>query len=750
MGYALPAQESGGYPTGYITQANKIGLTRSMEIHNTEPLNWSAFVRLLYQSLFIDIMQPISYGTGAEYGVIPGDTLLTNVMQIEMLTNVLVTANTITGLNGSQGVRQGYVEIDGQLFQDTNGAAGGYIGRMVNVYYREDSDSNRVILYAEPAGSNTEPLVIRLADVDLIDGYTIYYYSEDGGSRRQVTIAEDANMLFNSQAVAYNPTLINKEARGRLVLYRSAAVSGGYDLAVVTQYTAMLVDSIDYERQIIYDRLEAGRTLELEKYFSENRCDIRRNGAEISLMDIAADTVLAVYNTPDDSYISIAVVDETVSGVIQSVDNEMVVINEESYRYDEALREQLQSRLGDSCTAYMDVDETIIWLSGVQTTDMQYGYLIQGVSQKSGIENVVQLRLLTENNSIEIFDLDSKVQINGERYTSVAAISTAVGLLAPVGTWEQQLIQYKTNTEGKITALNTATVNPDPVPQRDKGNVFYCSREKTDNQQYKSGGSFSMQFSVNSNTKIFVVSPTNETEDEAFRAESTSYFVNDSRYTVAAYNIDEGGTAEAVVCWKELVGGEMTSESPMVMVDYIASGLNSEGETVQILYDFMNGQYIGYPTNGELMLEAGTGEERRSLKRGDVVRVALNASNEIVGLSVDVNIDTQRTVSSSFGTVYSRNWAISGVVYSLENNFAIVSNVIQEPLSSIDFTDVSNVYSTRLATNIMIYDEELDEVYAGTSQDILPYKTVGERATRFFARFRYESMQTMFIFKYKD
>ena len=128
-----------------------------------------------------------------------------------------------------------------------------------------------------------------------------------------------------------------------------------------------------------------------------------------------------------------AVVDETVSGVIQSVDNETVVINEESYLYDEALREQLQSRLGGSCTAYMDVDETIIWLSGVQTTDMQYGYLIQGVSQKSGIENVVQLRLLTENNSIEILDLDSKVQINGERYTSAAAISTAVGLLAPVG-----------------------------------------------------------------------------------------------------------------------------------------------------------------------------------------------------------------------------------------------------------------------------------------------------------------------------
>ena len=81
--------------------------------------------------------------------------------------------------------------------------------------------------------------------------------------------------------------------------------TGGYDLAVVTQYTAMLVDSIDYERQIIYDRLEAGRTLELEKYLSEDRCDIRRDGAEISLMDIAADTVLAVYNTPDDSYISI-------------------------------------------------------------------------------------------------------------------------------------------------------------------------------------------------------------------------------------------------------------------------------------------------------------------------------------------------------------------------------------------------------------------------------------------------------------
>jgi hypothetical protein len=47
----------------------------------------------------------------------------------------------------------------------------------------------------------------------------------------------------------------------------------------------------------------------------------------------------------------------------------------------------------------------------------------------------------------------------------------------------------------------------------------------------------------------------------------------------------------------------------------------------------------------------------------------------------------------------------------------------------------------------MIYDSSLDIIYAGTVNDIMSYDAAGSDATRFYARFNYESCINMFIFK---
>ncbi len=751
LGYTLPAQESGGYPTGYFVQANKIGLIRGVSINNSAPLDRGTFIRLLYQALFIDIMQPVFYGADIRYSVVPDETLLTNVMQINLLTNALVTANADTSLNGSQNIRRGYVEIGGQVFEDVNGLAYGYIGKTVNVYYKEQADGEKVIIYVEQTGNASDSLTISFEDIERIDGYTVYYYSETVGRRSHVTVAKDANMLFNGHAMAYNPELIDTKKGGKLVLDRSASMLGGYDLISVVQYTTMLVDAVDYENRIIYDRIVAGRTLELDKYLSEDRCDISRDGTEISLMDIMTGTVLTVYDVPDDSYISIAVVDKTVSGVIQSVDSENLIIDEVSYRYDKDLYELIQSHLGDSCTVFLDIDENVVWLDSVQSTGKKYGYLIQGDYQTFGFEKVIILRLITEDNNIEVYELNSKLQFNGERISGSEVERDVRNVLAPDGKWQQQLVQYETNKDGKIITLNTATFNPEPVSKQNKNNVFYCSRTKASGR-YKTGiRGFSMSFSTNSATKVFIVSPNEGTEEDEFSVKSNSYFVNDSSYTVEAYNINEGGIADVVVCWNNITAVDVGVSSSLMMVDLIADGINSDGENVKVLCGLINGKYSEYTVKTDVSLEVPSGETKRSIKRGDVVRFALNDKNEICNISVDVNIDTQRTVNAGFGSVYtSVGWGFSGVVYSIDGNFAIVSKVVGEPLKSIDFTDVSNLYSTNIAGNIMIYDEELDEIYVGTVQDILPYKAVGESATRFFAKYRYDNMESMFIFKYKD
>ena len=235
-----------------------------------------------------------------------------------------------------------------------------------------------------------------------------------------------------------------------------------------------------------------------------------------------------------------------------------------------------------------------------------------------------------------------------------------------------------------------------------------------------------MKFSINSETKIFVVSPSNEIDEKAFEVMSVSHFTNDSFYDVAGYNADEGGVVEALVCWEEAKNITPKDSSALVLVDYVSTGLDEDGFTVPVLHGLADGKFVEYPSNGDIQLSTG----ERELKRGDVVRVELDRNSKVAGIKVDVNI--------------------AGAVYSIENGYALMSNISREHLGDIDFTDPNNLYSVKLSGTVMVYDETTDEVYAGSVQDLLPYKTAGESASRFLAKFNYESLKTLIVFKYKD
>ncbi|MEE1013949.1 MAG: hypothetical protein U0L92_06555 [Clostridia bacterium] len=81
-------------------------------------------------------------------------------------------------------------------------------------------------------------------------------------------------------------------------------------------------------------------------------------------------------------------------------------------------------------------------------------------------------------------------------------------------------------------------------------------------------------------------------------------------------------------------------------------------------------------------------------------------------------------------------------------NDAIISNTNTENLASIfENPDPAKLYAISLSGSVMIYDSEKNMIYAGTVNDILSYEAAGNSATRFFARFNYDMLTNMFIFK---
>ncbi len=754
LGYDIKAQEEGGYPAGYLLRGNKLGLLPGQDFRGADLLVWRNFVKLLYNALSIDIMQQTSYGEDPAYMVVKDENLMTNTMKLKILRRAMVTGNTVTRLNGGEGVDDGDVEIANMLFEDGGTDAGSYLGKLVDVYYRESKDGIRRIVCFEPSGRVEEELRIDFEDIVSVDGYTITYYSGDIQRSRRVSVAAAANMIVNGRAMAYNPSLIDTALCGAIVLEKGAAES--YDLVTVSQYTNLLVDAVDFDRNVIYDKMVPGNKLDLADYISRGDLDIQQDGSSLDITDISADSMLAVYRSPDGAYISIRISEDVAMGTIEQVTEDTVIISGESYPMLDSLRQEARNRLGGECTAYLSVDGKVVWFDTTRSGVLKYGYMIQGAGI-SAFDDVVTLRMLTEDGKIEALDVSGKVRLNGVRVTANAAEAVRK-LLSNGGVWEQQLVQYKLNSDNEIIELNTAKTGSrdaaagpeaagDPRnPDQDWTYDFYLTNPKS-NIRYKSGGqTFGMKFSINSETKIFVVSPSNEIDEKAFEVMSVSHFTNDSFYDVAGYNADEGGVVEALVCWEEAKNITPKDSSALVLVDYVSTGLDEDGFTVPVLHGLADGKFVEYPSNGDIQLSTG----ERELKRGDVVRVELDRNSKVAGIKVDVNIDTQKTAGGAFGGVLSQNWAIAGAVYSIENGYALMSNISREHLGDIDFTDPNNLYSVKLSGTVMVYDETTDEVYAGSVQDLLPYKTAGESASRFLAKFNYESLKTLIVFKYKD
>ncbi|MEE1013750.1 MAG: S-layer homology domain-containing protein [Clostridia bacterium] len=739
MGYDMLAVEYGGFPAGYMTEGARLGLTDDINLSGGDPLTWEALIVMMHNAIFIDVMQTVVYGDAPLYRIISGETLLTNAMNIQWLQNVRVTANSVTSIEGSTYTNPDYVKINGMVYGDPKGYAEGYIGRAVDVYYKE-VNGNREVVYAENRLERTVTVITE--DIIDVNGYRITY-EEENGSKKTITLAADAYMLYNGQVTAYRPELIDTAKSGRITFERSEN-SSGYDMVIASLYTDMIVQAVDYSRMLVYDTIQSGVALDLTKYSNDNRCLIQKNGETTDINGITTGAVLAVYNTPDDSYITVTVSGSTIDGVIETIKDDKVIVSGEAYDYSDTLKTVIANKLGDTCTFYLNHDGKIIWMETKSSGGLKFGY-VTAAAETSSFETTLTLRMLTEDNVWMDYPLPSKMTINGDWVTTKTA-EKVQSLLYADGKIKQQLIQYSVNEEGVLNVLNTADFTTGNILVNKSEKDFYCSLAKTPSAiRYKSSKkSFNGQATINDATKVFVVSPSVDNNTKSYAVKNTSYFSNDRTYTVAGYNMNEGGVLEALVCYASLTGFKPVYSSTAVMVDYVSETIDGEGNRVQSLHGLSNGSYVNYMTDGDTKLTTGS----RTLKRGDVVRISTDIDSKICGIALDVDIDTQKTENASYEDFWDSNWAISGAVYSKAGSYAIISNTNAADLSTIfKNPDPAKLYAISLSGSVMIYDSEKDMIYAGSNEDILSYEVAGNSATRFFARFNYESLTDLFIFK---
>lgn len=735
LGYDERARKGGGYPAGYVKWAGTLGLGDGTAVMSENELTWRDFIIVVYNALFADIAQQVSYGTKSEYSIIEGENLLTNVMQIKILKKVTVTANSTLSMKGGEGVQDGWVEIDGELFLENRSNASDYYGKLVNVYYSEPRNEDKSILYIEPY-SSTNKLIINYEDIISVDGFNIYYYNESG-KRKSITVSKNSEMTVNGRTTAYDSSKIDINLSGEIIFDKNTG--GGYELVTVNQYKNILINHLDYERQIIYDKIDKSYNIDLTELIDDNSCDIFYNGELVNLEKLTAGMLLAIYMSEDSEYVRIEASDRKVTGKVETVSDDEVTIAGNEYKLKGAAAVSANERLGKVYTAYVNTDNAIVYFSEFADSERKYGYLISGAAEFKTITPKMQLKLLCEDGSVAVLSVAKKVRLGDNREKK--GIEEARAYISNEGSFKQQLIRYELNSDGEIDFIQIASNARDETKEDD----FYLSHAKGARTYTVSARTFELEFSIDSSTKIFRVPDTDSDDETEYSVIKMSDLASSVKYMVCTYNENDSGVAKVMLVYHS-INSAPSSTSTIVMVDSIRYTTNDEGVDVQMLKALSGGAFVSYKTDGNILLKTAEG---RSLKRGDVVRLKLNNKSEICGLEVDVNIDTQKTVPASFGKEITVGWGRSGFIYSTQNDgYAVFALSAAEKLSDIDLS-ATTMYSVWLQGNVMIYDEELDQIYAGTIADIQSYKDAGENATRFFAKFNNQILRDLFIFKFK-
>ena len=323
----------------------------------------------------------------------------------------------------------------------------------------------------------------------------IEYYENDTASRTtKAEIAAGATVTVNGTKINYTQFDISAYIRYNSKLRLVENTGDKYfDAVAVTVYEYGIVDEVipDRERVTFID----GNRLSLDSGDIEQIADIYdADGNRIGLSDIHPGDVLAmvVGDLNYDSYLPVYAKafseritiynlgDNSVTGMVTGLDMDynLFVIDGVEYRYNYRFITEYNFNdfiqycgLGTSAKFYLDMDGVIIGYddSMFDNRGYKYGVILQSLLNSSGFEYCYEVKLLTEDEGIVTYSVDTNCAIDGIKCSVDEQTAIAFGEYDnSVDNPSDRLIAYNTNKLGEISEVsflgnNTASVDGEYV-----------------------------------------------------------------------------------------------------------------------------------------------------------------------------------------------------------------------------------------------------------------------------------------------
>ena len=795
LGYKIRAQAYGGYPSGYIMQANTLRLLANVKAGVSDKLSRLDVAYMLYNSLETDLSE-LDYlqGDSSSYSITKGRNILTEYLKLNVVKGVVNRISSTSLTDPKLALPKGEIHINGVSYRVGSTNAADLFGYNVKAYYSQPEVSDNKVLTYVHKYQNNEITINPMYVEDYVDFTLRYTIDEFDFTERKLKLSNTIDFILNGKAWETPP------ASGSLSEYGSITVIDNdyddkYDIVIVTSYEDYVVSSVNVKDTIIYSKTADTRgsmKLDLSAIDEQDLKLFDAEGEPLLLNSLKEDDVLSVKLSEDQKIAEILVSSEKIVGTVtEKSEHNEAEIDHLTRAIAPAFRGDFADiSAGFSGTFYIDVFGGI---AGVVTKDdmnIKYGYLA-GISEPKSLADSVKVKLFTSEGIMLTVDVSDKIILDNQTgKTPDDLLAKFVGS-SPAGDYvKMQLVKYRL---GIGDALKE-------IAEIDKKNIVSVPDDITWRSDSLSFGSVVL---TSANTSWFVV-PKVETgrETELNGAPDTSFsgsanLSNNVRYSgIYAYDVDEGGVAAAIVRETPyssiypvggLAGNAPAISDAYVMVDKITQTIDADGEVTPKLYFIERGTIMSYPAKNENILKKyqyvidGSGNYlyRNSaeddtiltvdetsipvyLERGDIIQYRINDAQEIVGIKIiwDISRETsgyEKTVPLKADGRFDgrKEYPYKHMMRSGEERGYVYGTVMTQKNGFIgvlarginDAEDIFNLYYYNAkAAPVMVYDVAKNEVYKGSFGDIEDEATAGS-GSKVFIHNRWYSSYEVFIFK---
>ncbi len=695
LGYRTYATNSGGYPNGYLKVANELELFDNC---STNPeITLSDVIIMLRNALDANV---------ASTSMSKNELVLkkSDETVLSFYHNKYYEKGTLTGCDGvtfesTNSIEDDLVIIDGIEYTTKLTGLLDIIGTEVEFLYEaEDADSDERELVWIRSRNRNDFIDIQKTEECRFDSdqFTFHYYPEGSDKLKKLNISEGIIVIYNGAITTQNvQDIFNLDKyKVRFIKSKSSSI---YDIAIVWKYENIVVGNIDSYEQIIYDKFEQGKSLDI----SDDREKIIISG-EKTPEQLEIGDILSYYESEDGKLLKIEISKSTAEVVakwIKDDDYKKILITDsgEFVFYDRFATDTVIN--GETVKLHFDINGYIVAVEKIKTDGFPV-YLIKATYDEG--EEILTLKTLDYDGKIVKRQVVEEAKLDGSKrdldviYSSITTDRNTT----------QQVLVIKVDENNQITSIDTVTVG-----DREPEDATLRCYETAYTGQYKHHGRVVPKYLIAQSTIVFSVPSVASGDDRDYLVKNKSDFSNDQWYTFDVYRYSEGaiGAEELIVIKDKQWGLSSSSSKIYVLVDEIVGVLNEDGDPVEEVTFNRQGSSEKATTEADFsLLDMG-------VKSGDLVQIVTNMRGEITDAEIKYSYGgDERPIN----TTYNAEPGLR-VVYAHEK----VENVLRiGHESGADFDEVFEVAEK----DIVVYDENADEkIRKGTMWDILDYVSVG-------------------------